>query len=350
MRRRTRQQQKGAELAWFIAGFLSIQLTLGIGVDQFWPAIRDPEVEQQLRGLWQHRELAPTRPLVVALGSSRTKFGFRADRLNQTAGKSGPLVYNLAIPASGPLFQQIVLRRLLAEGLRPQLAFIEVTPLFLSRRCGTPLEEHWLDTSRLDANEVLSVCPYYHQLYKLLCPWMAARLLPLYHHHAKLRDSLRLDRPADAIPGNGRTPPPENFGWQAVHKPARPATAPPECDRAFEDNNLGARPARALRDLLANCRREGIAVVLVITPESSAFRNSYCAAYRDIDAYLGRLAVEFGVPLYDARTWVDDEGFADGHHLCVQGADQFTERFEREVFRPRLGQLYSARGRSKTKG
>jgi hypothetical protein len=141
----------------------------------------------------------------------------------------------------------------------------------------------------------------------------------------------------------GRALPPENFGWQAVQKPARPAAAPTECDRAFEDNNLDARPAQALRDLLDYCRRQEIPIVLVITPESSVFRHSYFASYREINDYIRRVALEFGVPLYDARTWVDDGGFADGHHLCVQGADQFTERFAREVFRPALHKLRIAR-------
>src|SRR5207253_2621645 len=132
MRRRAEPRRKRAELAWCVAGFLAVQLALGVGVDQLWPVIRDPEVEQELRCLWRHRETAPKRPLVVALGSSRTKFGLRADRLSEAAGRDGPLVYNLAIPASGPLFQHIVLRRLLAEGLRPQLVFIEVMPISLS--------------------------------------------------------------------------------------------------------------------------------------------------------------------------------------------------------------------------
>jgi hypothetical protein len=358
MRRHTQPRRKRAELAWFATGFLGVQLALGIGVDQLWPVIRDPEVEQELRDLWQHRPAAPTCPLVVALGSSRTKFGLRADLLNQVVGSQGPVVYNLAIPASGPLFQQIVLRRLLAEGLRPQLVFLEVMPLTLSRRGGTPLEEHWLDSARLDAKETARVYPYYHQVYKALCPWIAGRMLPVYRHQAELRDSLGLDVPAGARSGNcttsatgPRSPSAEHYGWLPNKRPATPAavqskiqSALGQYDRVFADQNLEAQPARALRDLLAYCCEQGVAAVLVMPPESQVFRNSYRAAYGEIEAYISRVASAFGVPLYDARTWVEDEGFSDGHHLCVEGADQFTAHFEREVLRPALHDFYTGSG------
>jgi hypothetical protein len=40
------------------------------------------------------------------------------------------------------------------------------------------------------------------------------------------------------------------------------------------------------------------------------------------------------VPLIDARDWVDDDGFWDGHHMLPAGAAQFTHRFEREALQP----------------
>ncbi len=33
----------------------------------------------------------------------------------------------------------------------------------------------------------------------------------------------------------------------------------------------------------------------------------------------------------DARNWVPDPYFADGHHLTPEGADMFTRRLDQEV-------------------
>src|SRR5262249_10528579 len=71
---------------------------------------------------------------------------------------------------------------------------------------------------------------------------------------------------------------------------------------------IPAVPDRALRELLAVCRREGVAVALVVAPEGSTFRGWYPPAARaQIDAYLAGLAWEWAVPVVDARTWVADD-------------------------------------------
>ena len=100
------------------------------------------------------------------------------------------------------------------------------------------------------------------------------------------------------------------------------------CDRA-----VGEGPAAAFNDLLDLCRREGISSAIIVPPESSAFR---CAYRGSGDETIQRLAIQFGVQVFDARTWVKDDGFLDGHHLSRIGADQFTERFAREVLKPLL--------------
>ena len=43
--------------------------------------------------------------------------------------------------------------------------------------------------------------------------------------------------------------------------------------------------------------------------------------------------------MIDARTWVDDRGFWDTHHMLPAGAHQFTERFGREALQPALQEL-----------
>jgi len=51
------------------------------------------------------------------------------------------------------------------------------------------------------------------------------------------------------------------------------------------------------------------------------------------------LAQELAVPLIDGRTWVDDDGFYDGHHVTQKGAEQYTRRFGRDALVPYLSRL-----------
>jgi hypothetical protein len=88
---------------------------------------------------------------------------------------------------------------------------------------------------------------------------------------------------------------------------------------------------QAIRDLVYLCQKRGIAVHFVIPPEGSAFRTFAPAVAESQMNVVRELARELKVDLIDARTWVTDDGFWDGHHTTTRGADQYTERFGREV-------------------
>src|SRR6516162_11731117 len=111
MWRRGKSRLGWREMAWVLAGFVAAQALLGLGVDRFWPAVRDPEFMMLRAGLAEQQARAPGRLLVLTLGSSRTAQGLRADRLSESADAHGPLVFNYGIPTGGPMLQQIVLRR-----------------------------------------------------------------------------------------------------------------------------------------------------------------------------------------------------------------------------------------------
>ena len=94
---------------------------------------------------------------------------------------------------------------------------------------------------------------------------------------------------------------------------------------------------RATRQLLTLCRDERIPVVLYIMPESSEFRSWYTPeSLRILDAYLAELRRDFDLPLTDARLWLPDDAFWDGHHVVQRGARAFTPRFMNEVVNPAL--------------
>ena len=72
---------------------------------------------------------------------------------------------------------------------------------------------------------------------------------------------------------------------------------------------------RALRESLDLCRREKIECVLLVTPESSEFRSWYSSdGLAAFDRYCDGLRTDYGVQIIDARTWIPDEQFTDGHH------------------------------------
>jgi hypothetical protein len=93
---------------------------------------------------------------------------------------------------------------------------------------------------------------------------------------------------------------------------------------------------RALRDLLADCRREGIAVALLLLSDYVQRRYSP-EALTAIDRYSAGLSAAWGAPVIDLRDCVADEGFVDGIHLDYAAAAVISERFGRELLSPLLG-------------
>src|SRR5262245_42128245 len=108
--RRQLPRRRRAELAWCLAGFVAVQLALAAGVERLWPAVRDPEFGTRERLLRDRLAEAAGRPLVLALGSSRTLMGLDARRLSEAPADGGgraPLVFTFGVGGSGPLMQAV---------------------------------------------------------------------------------------------------------------------------------------------------------------------------------------------------------------------------------------------------
>jgi hypothetical protein len=191
---------------------------------------------------------------------------------------------------------------------------------------------------------VVALRPYYNEVERLLNRWTRARFLPCSRHQAEFRSRLALD-----VSGAGPLEPEQTrgmdgHGWQPHFAEVTPeqrqfftAYARRQYADALTDFRLATRPARALTDLLALCRRERIPAALVLMPEASTFRSLYPPAMEAcVATLLAGLQRDWNVPVIDARTWVEDDGFWDAHHVLPVGAAAFTERFEREAFRPLL--------------
>jgi hypothetical protein len=80
------------------------------------------------------------------------------------------------------------------------------------------------------------------------------------------------------------------------------------------------------------CQAEHIPVVLYLMPEARALRAWYTQEGQAcLDAYLRDMTRQYGVRIIDAREWLPDTAFADGHHLLPHGATAFTSRFLQEA-------------------
>jgi hypothetical protein len=344
MKRQRLERRLRGDLIWFGVGFVVLQIALAAGVEWFWPRVRDPEYAFKERRLRARLAELPQRPLVLALGSSRTQMGLHAARLSHTADQ--PLVFNFGIPGAGPMMQQVCLKRLLSAGVRPQFALIEIMPLYYNERDGCPLEEKSLDSARLQGREVVLLGRYYEGLNRLLLRWTGARLMPCYRHQAEIRDALGLDQPA---PGSERSDPESGMdahGWQPHFVELTPERreeltryALGQYADAAVHFRLAKGQTKALRDLLWLCRQQRIPAALILMPEGSRFRAlSSGGVLRQLEEFLQRVSRDYGVPIIDARTWVEDQHFWDSHHLLPTGAVVLTERLEREALRPLLAQ------------
>jgi hypothetical protein len=336
VRLRELQKRNLKDLVWYVVGFLVVQAVLAVGVESWWPVVRDPDYER-LKSIIQTRQAEfPGRQLEIVLGSSRTKLGLRAEQLNHPEDGAAPLVINCGVSAGGPMMDQVLLRRLLEDGIRPNRVFVEVMPMSLSIRHGAPSEEKNLPTGRFSALEVVRLFHYYAQPYRLLGPWGLARIVPVQRHHAELRDALELDVPAEGRPEHyGER---DDFGWAGDNR----SFSGTDVARQTQENLVWyesalTQPApapgalEAYRDLVTLCTREHIDVVLFVPPEGSAFRTfapDVAACQMDT---VRDLACELKVPLIDGRTWVDDDKFFDGHHTTIEGARQFTRGFKHAV-------------------
>jgi hypothetical protein len=298
------------------------------------PEFLDPKYGCRLLALRALCHEQPQRPLLLVLGSSRAEQGFRPGLLQNgdASSQSGPLIYNLARGGSSPLLYLLTLRRLWADGIRPNGILIEIFPPALVEEDGDAV----LYKATLRDWPVLRRYPVKGRTWAF---WLQDRLLLWY----KYRSGLLAWAAPQWLPPQARWG--ENLwdyrggewrvlGDKVCAQERRRLTddARRRYASALQNFRIADDADRALREVLDLCRTERLAVVLFLMPESSEFRSWYSSAARhQLSAYLAALHGEYGVPLIDARCWITDWDFSDGHHLLRWGASAFTRRFVTEV-------------------
>ncbi|HJZ57761.1 MAG TPA: hypothetical protein VKE74_22570, partial [Gemmataceae bacterium] len=283
-----------------------------------------------------------SRPLVVVLGSSRSAMGLSPAHVRRGAGADELLVGNCSQTACLPIGQRLNLGRLLDTGPVPDYVLVEVLPPVLADP--RPVEEQ-VRLQRLGRADLARLRPYLKEPDRVLARWAGTRVAGWYAYRY---DLLAHAGRADLIPPHFRQDclwsglPPD--GWGPFDPPAWPpevraghlAVAHQTYDWLLADFRVNPETIRPHRDLLAECRARGIRAALLLMPESPTFRGWYPPAARvRVRDYLDELSREFGVPVFDASAWIDDEAaFMDGHHLLRPGAERFSERLGRECVGP----------------
>ena len=335
MTRKLVEVRKRTLVLWCGLGIVLVQLGLAFLVDQALPDVRDPEYRVVERLVRERRAQFPDRPLALALGSSRTLMGLDAGGVTR-ARTDGPLVVNAAFYGAGPMMHKVLLGRLLAAGIRPDFLFVEAMPMSFSAPEGRALEERTIAHSRFAAGEVLDIWPSLDAPLRFFRHLGLARLFPCGQHQVELREAVGIDRPTSWSPGTCGNK--DAYGWAPLRNALttaeieqRTGAALMQYDTTLKNPTLSKGAIRAYGELFRFIGTQGIAATIVCPPESSRFRDLDANGSKLLMSEVRRIAAEFGLPVVDARDWVGDDGFWDGHHLNADGARRYSTHFALEV-------------------
>jgi hypothetical protein len=318
---------------------LSILATNGL-VEGGRADLRDPEYARRIDLLRTRLQESIGRPLLLALGTSRCGEGFRPEVLPTLADRIGrsPLVFNFSHAGAGPVLEQLLLRRLLRQGIRPTWLLLEVLPTNLVGD-GDLRGRGWWSWATLQTDD-LATMSHYVGVRRVLRSFVGDRAAPLFTYRFHVQNRL-VERLAGRVPEDWANLGP--LGGPRIEAVAPTAEQTAEAVRQHGDIyrkyaagfELGEVPRRALCDTLTLCGDEGITVALLWMPEHSAWHAWYTPdALRRLDDFLAEVRRKFAVPLIDARFWMGDDLFCDSHHLTSAGADAFTARLAREGLEP----------------
>jgi hypothetical protein len=324
-----------------------LQLGLALSIERWLPELRDPTYAIKARLLRQRTAALPEKPLtVVMVGSSRVEYGLLAGDLEeQLAAQLGsrPVVFNFGISGAGLVTELLIVRRLLADGIRPDVVLVEILPSCFAGQVPSS-ELPRLTADRLWLGDLPVVARYGASLPDLRACWWEAWPVPWYsHRYAILARTAPLFLPDRGLSaafgkidasgvGTLLDTPPEPEAYRRNVESTRACFAP-----CFEKFRLSESACQSLRELLTLCREARIGTALVLMPEGQPFRALYSAdSWDSINACLTALSHEFDAPLINARDWIADDQFSDSHHLLHPGAADFTARLGRDHLAPLL--------------
>lgn len=332
-------------VAAFVVGAAQLLTGWAIRTDRI-PA-RDPLYLDKFADLRARGAFAPGDDSLAVLfvGSSRTLVAVDAGAVGPalSAELGRPVeAFNFGTAGAGPVTCAVYLRRLLADGAKPDAVVIEVLPALMAAQCPPP-EGRWLSPIRLRPNEMPLVWEYGFPVAGSAAHGPRGWLLPLHEYRMPLVD--RYASPLSLLPfPSGKRQKHDAFGFErwrtgvsAEDKAKMLARTKRQYAEWLNEYEPGGCGAAAVRDALAACRAAGVRAALMLAPESSEFRGWYAEPGRSrLLPLLTELAREGGAAVFDGRAWLSDDHIGDGHHATAAGADAFTAKLARDALAPWL--------------
>jgi hypothetical protein len=307
-----------------VASLIVSQFAWAVTLERWRPDLRDPEYGHKLRLLRRQLTSDSDRPLLLALGSSRTLNGLRPAALPA----DGPRVFNFGLTRHGAVQQWLAFDRLLRDGIRPRWVTIELFPPALGQGAD---ELNVAPAGRHTLGDVQFLCANGLRPATYAAAWLEARAVSVYDSRFTVRSWLC----PTWVPWSER----HDFVWKHTDSGGWLEAPSAGAGSRAEHEGIAMRgfavhpdSDRAVRQTLSRCQAEGIAAAVMLMPEAAWFRELYRGdADNRLRAYAAQLERECAVPLIDARDWCADDEFRDGGHLLAAGAKRFTERFVRDV-------------------
>jgi hypothetical protein len=287
-------------------------------------------------------EVYPEDAIVaLALGSSRIMNGINtggfAERLAERTGRPA-LVYNFGVTGSGNIYSFLSLEKIIDEGIRPDLVFVEIYPGFLVPNSETKWftanelrSKNFQDTQRYGIEPVSR--PWYREW---LAAWHTYRFDILNYISPKMLPMRLRENWAVAA---------DDFGWVAVDRGLDQQLSEKQIKRFAQISDpydLRGHSCQALRDTLALCNELGIQCVLIWMPEPEGIRDNYRPEIVPrVEAFLVDLREEFEFQTIMSWDWVQDDGFYDSAHLNRRGAEDFTRKLAQRITAPNANSVAS---------
>ncbi|HEY2911098.1 MAG TPA: hypothetical protein VGI99_12675 [Gemmataceae bacterium] len=319
------------------AGLLAIvaaQLGMSVALETAKPAWRDPEFGERLQRLRELREANPGRPLIVALGSSRTQMGLRPSAMALDE-PGAPLVFNFGQAGAGPMLELLTFERILAAGIKPDRVLVEFFPATMGKDDFAERKvPRW--QTRFTAHDLAVLEPYCADARSLHRNWLFNRVAPWHTYRHELLGHWQPEWQSLLARRHDNWDQVDPFGWEPF---PFEAYAPYWRERwltllrerygpELQGLQMGGLAERLLRDLAARCRGAGIAVAFFSIPEGPAFQSLYPPEVRTAaDAYLQALSRDLGISVLAVNEPFAEEEFADSHHLLSAGAARFSRLF-----------------------